>query len=180
MGEWSKLVQDIKHDKDNFVKLVEKMNPLINKYVKLLYKDEREDIREELMLALWEAMLNIKYYENDGECIAYLYNALRLKFFELYRKSKRQHEFQFVKEPDEILDIIEIPASLTDISDVIFREDIRTLLKQFNGKGKDICSQILLEEKSDSQIAKYFNVSRQYVNRLRRNLFTYLKTYYFK
>ncbi|MCI9220979.1 MAG: sigma-70 family RNA polymerase sigma factor [Lachnospiraceae bacterium] len=180
MGEWSKLVQDIKHNKDAFVELVEKMNPLINKYVRLLYKDEREDVREELILALWEAMSSIKYYDNDGECMAYLRNALRLKFLELYRKSKKRHEFQLVKEPDATLAIIEMPSGLLDISDVIFREDIRALLKQFDGKGRDICFQILLEEKSDSQIAKNLEVSRQYVNRLRRNLFSYLKTYYFR
>lgn len=180
MGEWSKLVQDIKHNKDTFVELVEKMNPLINKYVRLLYKDEREDVREELILALWEAISSIKYYDNDGECMAYLRNALRLKFLELYRKSKKRHEFQFVKEPDETLAIIEMPSGLLDISDVIFREDIRALLKQFDGKGRDICFQILLEEKSDSQIAKNLKVSRQYVNRLRRYLFSYLKTYYFR
>ena len=49
MGEWSKLVQDIKHNKDTFVELVEKMNPLINKYVRLLYKDEREDVIKRLL-----------------------------------------------------------------------------------------------------------------------------------
>nr|WP_296441792.1 hypothetical protein [uncultured Acetatifactor sp.] len=112
--------------------------------------------------------------------MAYLRNALRLKFLELYRKSKKRHEFQLVKEPDATLAIIEMPSGLLDISDVIFREDIRALLKQFDGKGRDICFQILLEEKSDSQIAKNLEVSRQYVNRLRRNLFSYLKTYYFR
>ena len=47
------------------------MAPLINKYTRLLYKDEKEDINSELILALWEAVLKMKYYEDDGKCLVY-------------------------------------------------------------------------------------------------------------
>ncbi|MCI9435724.1 MAG: sigma-70 family RNA polymerase sigma factor [Lachnospiraceae bacterium] len=94
MREWCKLLKDIKNNKDEFAKLIEYMNPLINKYVRLLYKDEAEDIREELILALWESVLKINYCNNDGECFSYINNALKNKFLELYRKSKKRHDFQ--------------------------------------------------------------------------------------
>ena len=94
MREWCKLLKDIKNNKDEFAKLIESMNPLLNKYVRLLYKDEAEDIREELILALWESVLKINYCNNDGECFSYINNALKNKFLELYRKSKKRHDFQ--------------------------------------------------------------------------------------
>lgn len=39
MDELSKLIQDIKKDKNKFSLLLNRMEPLINKYVRILYKD---------------------------------------------------------------------------------------------------------------------------------------------
>mgnify|MGYP006982444546 CR=1 FL=1 len=41
MGEVSSVIQKIREDKNNFGMLLERMKPLINKYTKLLYKDEK-------------------------------------------------------------------------------------------------------------------------------------------
>ena len=43
MDELSKLIQDIKKDKNKFSLLLNRMEPLINKYVRILYKDEKEE-----------------------------------------------------------------------------------------------------------------------------------------
>ena len=94
MKEWCKLLMDIKQDKEVFAKLIEYMNPLINKYVRLLYKDDHEDMRGELILALWESVVKIDYCNNEGECFSYINKALKNKFLELYRKSKKLHDFQ--------------------------------------------------------------------------------------
>ena len=40
----SKLIYDIKKDKEKFGLLIEKFDPLIKKYVRLLYKDDKEDV----------------------------------------------------------------------------------------------------------------------------------------
>ena len=42
------------------------MEPLINKYMRKLYKDDKDDVYAELILALWEAVTKLKYVENDG------------------------------------------------------------------------------------------------------------------
>ncbi len=74
------------------------MEPLICKYMRVLYKDENEDVRSELVLALWEAITKIKYVENEGQCVTYLTNALRNKFYELYRNSRKEHDNYFSSE----------------------------------------------------------------------------------
>ena len=51
MGEVSSVIQKIREDKNNFGMLLERMKPLINKYTKLLYKDEKEDVYSEMVLA---------------------------------------------------------------------------------------------------------------------------------
>ena len=61
MGDFLNLIENIHQDKEQFSKLVITMNPLINKYTRILYKDDKEDVRSELILALWEAVTKLKY-----------------------------------------------------------------------------------------------------------------------
>lgn len=71
MGEVSSVIQKIREDKNNFGMLLERMKPLINKYTKLLYKDEKEDVYSEMVLALWEAVMKMEYYNEDSECTVF-------------------------------------------------------------------------------------------------------------
>lgn len=75
-----KLICDIKEDKEKFVLLIDKFEPLIKTYVRLLYKDEKEDVHAEMVAALWEAICNIEYYDDDGQIVNYLIRALYRKF----------------------------------------------------------------------------------------------------
>ena len=56
MGEITSLIEDVQKDKDQFAKLEQAMEPLINKYMRKLYKDDKDDVYAELILALWEAV----------------------------------------------------------------------------------------------------------------------------
>ena len=78
MGDFLTLIKNIHKDKEQFSNLVIKMNPLINKYVRILYKDEKEDVRAEFVLALWEAVTKLKYIENDQSLLHTLNNFLIL------------------------------------------------------------------------------------------------------
>ncbi len=175
MGEVSTIIQNIRKDKNEFVVLVEKMSPLINKYVRLLYKDEREDIHSEMVLALWEAVLKIEYYDNDGKCLMFLSNALRNKFLELYRKSKREHENQTLMDTEVLT---ETTICEEQYESILFYKDLEKILNKYDGKKKDICMDILFLEKSDSEMAKKHQVSRQYANRLRRAVYEEIKIRY--
>ncbi|MCI8693388.1 MAG: sigma-70 family RNA polymerase sigma factor [Lachnospiraceae bacterium] len=135
MGEWCELLKNIKSNKDSFSKLLDNMNPLISKYVRLLYKNDREDIRQELILALWESILKMKYYNSDGECLSYLNNALKNKFLDLYRKSKKQNEIISI-EIDETFEFPSLIESSYEFTELIFREDIKQILRNTNGKNK--------------------------------------------
>ena len=51
-----------------FLILVEKFMPLIRSIQRLLYKDDAEDVKQEMLMALWEASQKIEKYDNEGEC----------------------------------------------------------------------------------------------------------------
>lgn len=89
MGEITSIIQKIHINKDEFKELVEKMDPLIKKYVRLLYKDNKENVHSEMTLALWEAVIRMEYCESDGECLAFLCTALKTAFTNCIVKARK-------------------------------------------------------------------------------------------
>ncbi len=51
-------------------------------------------------------------------------------------------------------------------------------MNQYSGKKKKICLNIIETDQSDLEIAEIYNVSKQYVNRLRRFIYNKLKDQY--
>lgn len=77
----------------------------------------------------------MKYYNSDGECLSYLNNALKNKFLDLYRKSKKQNEIISI-EIDETFEFPSLIESSYEFTELIFREDIKQILRNTNGKNK--------------------------------------------
>ena len=48
------------------------MNPLIEFYARKLYTWDREDARQEMLLALFLSLEKMKYCRNEGEMLSYL------------------------------------------------------------------------------------------------------------
>lgn len=174
MGEFTDIVKSIKENKENFNLVVDKMKPLINKYVKKLYKDEPEDSYAELVIALWESICNITYLENDGQVVNYLGIAIRNKFLELYRTSRKicENEIQIIDD-DKFLSI-QYEEQMYE--EIICKVDMERFLSQFTGMKERIYYLILVENKSDSEISEELQISRQYVNRMRRCIQKELKS----
>ena len=177
MACFVELIHKIKEgDVGQFAVIVQAMNPVINKYTKLMYKDEKEDIRSEFTLALWEAVVKIEYFDDEGKIINYLHTAIRNKFLELYRVSCRINDNECGVEDDGLFDSVKDTRS--GFEDAIIREDMRRFLCGYSGIKKEVFSFIILRNLSDSEIAQKLRLSRQYTNRLRRELQKELKTYF--
>ena len=176
MGEVSSIIQKIRQDKNNFGMLIDRMKPLINKYAKLLYKDEKEDVYSEMLLALWEAVMKMEYYNEDSECTVFLCTALRNKFLELYRKSKKYHDNCTAMEQDTLI-INQFHED--NIPDIILQNDLKHAIEHCDERKKTIFLEIALDGMSDSEIAHKHDLSRQYINRLRRELYGILRKKYF-
>lgn len=178
MGEkLSTLIQEFKNgDETKFLLIVEKMKPLINKYVRLLYKDEKEDMYSEFVLYLLESITVMEYYSEEGQCVYFLSKAIKNKFYELYKKSRRHF--------DNVVDINyeyfeSMHFKLSEYEDFIIREDLNKLLLNMKGKQYQILYAMVFKDETDAEIAKKFAVSRQYVNRIRRKFYSLLREEYF-
>ncbi|MFR6082027.1 MAG: hypothetical protein ACLUIF_09370 [Roseburia sp.] len=177
MEDFVSLINSIYKDKEQFPRLIELMNPLINKYARTLYKDEKEDVRSELILALWESVSKLNYIENEGQCVLFITNALKNKFYELYRNSKKIHDNQFASEIEKFS---VIAYEERDYENLILRYDLKKYLKKYNGLRYQIYNSIIFENLSICEIAEKYNITRQYVNRLKNELYLELKNKYFK
>jgi hypothetical protein len=172
------IIQEFKRgDKEKFLLIVDRMTPLINKYVRLLYKDEREDMHSELVLCLLESVNTIKYYNEEGQCIYFFSKALKNKFLELYKKSKLYFDSETVIE-DEFFTNINIEQS--EYEDCVINEDLKEMLSKTEGKKHNILYDIVFYDRSDAIMAEEYLVSRQYVNRVRRKFYNLLRDQYFK
>lgn len=166
MGEFTEIIKAIKSDKDMFYILLDKMKPLIEKYSRILYKDEKEDVESELSLALWEAVNKIIVYDNDGQIVTYLKIALQNKFHELYRISRNHHDNCIFPDKD-----MPVPVYVENhFNDTITEYDLANFINQFEGTKREIFFFILIYNLSDIEISKKLNVSRQYINRMRKLL----------
>ncbi len=174
MGEFTDIIHKVKRDKNEFYLVVDKMKPLITKYINKLYKDDKEDSYSEFMMALWEGICNIEFYENDGQVVNYLSTAVRNKFFELYRKSKKTHEYEIVTDDDCYQNVSFQESKYNEIA---LKIDIEKFVSEYSGIKKEIYYLILVENMTDAAIAKRLQVSRQYINKVRKNLQVIVATY---
>lgn len=165
--EISKLLHDIKENKDNFYLLMEQFSPLIKKYVRLLYKDEKEDAQAELVAALWEAVCNIAYYDDDGQIVNYITRALRNRFLELYRASRKYHDNTSEIEEIELNKIVSYDNAYDDL---LTLGDLEKVRDKLNNRKKEIFDLIFYEGRSDKEVASELGISRQYVHRVKRSI----------
>ncbi len=145
-------------------------NPLISKYANMVTNEESEDIRQELRIAIWESLFKMKYFDNEGEVVKFISNAVRYRFYELIRKYnvRSKHEIPFdlsISESTYSACYIE-----TDYDNICFTEDIMHFVIQYPVSKRKIVFDIIMNKK-DSAIAIENKISRQYVNRIRRELY---------
>jgi DNA-directed RNA polymerase specialized sigma24 family protein len=177
MGELIMLIHEIQDtNKEAFNIVMHKMEPLINKYTYLLYKDEKEDTRSELNVALWEAVNKISLLENDGQVINYLSTAVKNRYLELYRVSKKHHDNEMALENDNYL--YELSFLQYEYENFEVVQDISRFLAQVDGLKREIFSLILINNYSDIEISRTLKLSRQYVNRMRKQLQNLLQEFY--
>ena len=165
--EMSKLVGIVKENKEMFNLMIDQFEPIIKKYTKLLCKDEAEDVRAELIAALWEAVCSITFYNDEGQVVSYLTRAIKNKYLELYRKSRKRNDKIIAVEEEELSNRAEFDRAYENLITV---DDMNRFGGKLKGKKKEIFELIFCREYSDIEAAKELKISRQYVHRIKLSL----------
>lgn len=153
--------------------IIEKMMPIICKNASKFNLYEYEDIKQELILALIVAVNRISQYENEGQCVSFLIKAVRNRFLELCRLYNKKKKETMLENS-----IIENMFSKCDsYVDVNFYVDLARAKKCNTEIKNKIWNYVVLQQATDSEIASLLNVSRQYVNKCKKDLFNDLLKY---
>lgn len=146
-------------------KILIKMQPLVKKYTKKLYFMERDDAAQELNISLIESVHHIKKYDNEAMCLTYIKNTVINKYYYLCK----QH-IKFTQIKDEFAEIpYNIPYN-EKFNNIELFVDIQNLMKDRNKNQKRIIKYLVFDELSDSEISSKMKLSRQYVNRIKKNI----------
>lgn len=148
-----------------FEELMVQFEPLVNKYTRYFGTYEIEDVKQELNIALWMAVTKINNTASEAGCVAYLVKAVKTKYMYLYGRYDR-------KNVNEVLmfDDMEIMMNEEEFENSIFYSDLQEGIKGFSKQQKIIMKQVI-EGKTDKEISKELNLSRQYINRAKKEIY---------
>lgn len=161
--KFAEMVVSAKDSEDIMLYLLEKLNPLIQSYTKKLFFLEKEDARQELMIAIIEAVQAISKCENDGQCLNYINNAVKFRFANLCKRNIKQEKIhnKYEKELHNI-------AYFEKYVDIEMEYDLQEKRNSLTKNQKKILDYLLLGC-SDKEISEKLGISRQYINRIKKS-----------
>lgn len=154
-----------KGDKNQFLLIMGRFDPMIYHYTKLLFKDDTEDTISELHLTLLETVQKMHYYNDERQCGRFLSNAIKIRFMELYRNSRKRFDHEVLTAQDYEICTTDSEYALAELV-----QDFKQYISDYNDIQKKILISIFIEGKNNSEAASIHNVSRQYANQLKNKL----------
>ena len=153
------LIEECKAGNEKAVeRMLEKFQPLIHKYARYFGENEKEDIAQELRIALYEAVIKIENVENEGAATNYIVRSIK-------------HRFGQLDMEDAFLEDFDVGYDELSYENSVFYVDLVDKLKQCSKKQRFIIYEILNHDASDGEIAERLGVSKQYVNRIKKKIF---------
>lgn len=157
-------------NREIFMTILEKMNPLLNHYVWKLNFMEREDARQELIVGLLEGIQKISYVRSEGECINYVKACVRHTYLEIVRKEQKY----FAERLEEERAVDHYGA--IEYCEVMM--DLEQYIDSLNGREQKIVIKIVKYHKTDDEISTEMDITRQYANKIRNKVKKYMENTY--
>lgn len=162
--EYGDLISKAKYNKEDLLEVITLLSLLLHAHSRKLFFMEYEDAKQELTLALIEAIKNIPQCKSDGECLSYLKNAVKFRFSYLCKKNIKKETYEDTY-ADEFK--METLAGKEEYADLETRIEWQQKIKKIPQKQQQIF-QYLISGYSDKEIAQIMGVSRQYINRIKK------------
>lgn len=149
---------------DAGAQILERMSPLAKKYAAKIHCMEYEDALQELYLAILESLHYLDSSQSEGKCVKYMETSVINRYYALCKR--------YLSLPDtENIDdsACALPAAPAyDDTTMDIENYIQSLPE--SGYKRQIFSLFFYEDMSDKDIAAKFHISRQYVNRIKKQL----------
>lgn len=146
------------------VQILKLMEPLLKNYAHKLYCMEYEDAIQELSVAILEALPYLNPEQTEGECVCYIQRVVSNRYKKLCRKILSRPQ-------TENIDDCVLTLKAQDCYDDTFFAFQTYIEKLPKAELRyQIISRFFYEEKSDKEIAEELHISKQYVNRLKKEI----------
>lgn len=165
----SQIISEIKHNKKGWDILFAYLQPLIQSYTKKLFFLDKDDAQQELYLSLIEAVQKMRHYNNDGECLIYLKNAVYYTYIHLCKRNLKNISTLSLDCTYYLSDSIQ---QCPFYDDSIYYLDLMAQFNKLSPQKRQIIFRVLNGYRDD-EIAQQLNISRQYVNRIKHEAFEY-------
>lgn len=169
MKSLTQMIESYKETKDERIlaEIFRGFEPIIHKYTSRTGPALSEDMRQELLISVWNAVEKIGDYSVNARCVCYIVSAIRHKYVFLCRKYKEQTQLE------ELVSEIWDEASASDVSvfdEIEFAVDLEQNMKDLSQNQKKLAEYAFMRKMSDSEIARELGVSRQYVNKEKKRI----------
>jgi len=144
--------------------LLIRFEPLIINYSSKLYNMEFEDAKQELTILLIQCIHSIKRCDNDNECLAYIKVYIYHGFCKIYQEKKRKYIEEVIFDEELANDLLN-----NDINDCTTKIDLEISLKNYSERIRKIIYLVYFGY-SDKEIAMMLSLSRQYINRIKKEV----------
>lgn len=143
-----------------------RMSPLLKKYAARLYCMEYDDAMQELYIALLETFPYLDPAKTEAECLNYIQTTVHNRYCFLCRGCLSVPQSESI---EDSIDTLSAPSSFDESY-----YDICNYIKTLPEKRmrRQIMSLFFFQYKTDSEIAEILHVSRQYVNRIKKQMIT--------
>lgn len=150
--------------------LLEQMTPLAKKYASKIHFMEYEDALQEFYIALLETIPYLDISKGEGNCLGYMKTAVVNRYYNLCKSRLSEPRSEDL---DNYSLSLEAPPEIDDSY-----YDVDTYIHSFSPESVKfkILFKCFYEDKTDKEISLELQLSRQYVNRLKKQLISeYLK-----
>ncbi|WP_055667329.1 sigma-70 family RNA polymerase sigma factor [Desnuesiella massiliensis] len=152
-------------NKDILLEIINKFNPLLNKYSRLLnYEDAKSDFTLFFIELVYKFPINNEAFIQDAYIVSYINKAIKNKYIHLSKKKMNIEKC----EVELNLDIANNFSYNNSLDDKLYIND---LFKCITKKEKEILVLKYIKGYSDVEISKIYKISRQAVNRMKIRAF---------
>ena len=167
------------NDENAMLDIIEKFQPLINKYFKKSMYDE--DVKSAIILKLIEVVkLDLKFEKfrklNEGTIVNYIISSLKRYYFVISNKNNTKFKSEIIYE-DDIMLTMHNPDKIQnekDVEDVILFEMLRTILTK---REYDCVYHIVFMGYTAEELSKKMKITKQACNQCKKRAFAKIREF---
>ena len=168
------------NDENAMLEIIEKFQPLVNKYFKKSHLNE--DVKSALKLKLIELVkFDLKLENlrelNEGSLVNYIALSLSHFYFAMDQKSNNKTKLELSCDDDIMIDLFDSNQILyeKDVEDVILFEMLRTILTK---REYDCVYHIVFMGYTAEELSKKLNITKQACNQCKKRAFAKIQMFY--